>query len=560
MTDTTSYGVVGSLDNVMPLFDPNRGFRTWAMFEIFDGTIGTNRFVPNVHDRVLDTDTDIYWKVTAVDPVTFLSTLVKVTGPFSDGTLSQDDILLGVGPGPQSSVFRAYLNDKVLPYDMAVDQRCFVWYSRAKYARVFRGGYAGAASRIVSAVYDTAGNLIGQDVPLELAEVTGNKTRYTLMPFKCTEKIPNGEPLYVAFYSADNVLLSKQQVLTENTDFISLPLTGAKYVTDFYLDTPFLSTTDSTLLQYPINVLMQGLNLMGVVKYSDGTTARYPVDGTKFALFGLQDYVATVVGDEVKVVLVYNLAADEIAYGLATSENRTTSKTYRAQTLTANGSYSVKLFAYPVWRDAINGYRLEWFLANLERTNIWLCTANVRINEGGVAFDPLLLNTNQRLVVSVDLQAVNASFNAYKHVQTIDVTLLRPGTEHDTNWQIGFEPGQNPPYGVQNYATSTFVDVNDWRIKIDMGATVFSDWLDRLFYRTLPLYDPQKETAAPAPTHFAFDFTNTSIEFPINEWNLEHVINQAVPDGGTLFVRFFKRTADNDIQLAMAGIPIRQNS
>src|SRR5437764_11466001 len=108
MTDTTSYGVVGSLDNVMPLFDPNRGFRTWAMFEIFDGTIGANRFVPNVHDRVLDTDTDIYWKVTAVDPVTFLSTLVKVTGPFSDGTLSQDDILLGVGPGPQSSVFRAY--------------------------------------------------------------------------------------------------------------------------------------------------------------------------------------------------------------------------------------------------------------------------------------------------------------------------------------------------------------------------------------------------------------------------------------------------------------------
>jgi len=551
---------VGSVDNVQPIWDPHRGFRQWALFEIFDGTIGANRFVPNLKDRVLDTDTEVMYKVTEIDPVTMKSTLVRTGSGNVDISLEPDDILLGVGPGPQSSTFRAYLNDKVVPYDMVIEQRCFVWAARAKYARVMRGGFAGAASKVISAVYDAGGNLVGQDVPLELAEIMGNRTRKTVVPFKCTEKIPNGEPLYVAFFTDDNVLLSKRQVLVENTDFITAPNTAVRYVTDVYLDTPFLSNSDATLIQYPINVLMQGLNLVGVVRYSDGTIEKHPVDGTKFSLFGLEDYILTVVGDEVKLILNYNLSRDEIAYDLTVGENNNVTKHYRARTLVANGSYSVKLFAYPVWLGAVDGYRLEWFLSNLERTNIWRCTPHVRFEEANRTLQPLEYGTTQRLAVSVDLQSVNATFNKYKHVQYIDVTLLRPGEEKDTNWTIGFEPGQNPVYGVQNYAESTFIDTNNWRVSISMGLTNFDDWLDRLYYRSLPLYDSNKESKAPVPTHFALVFNNRSIEFPIAEWKLLHTISEAVPNASTLFVRFFKRTADNDIQLGISGLPVRQTA
>lgn len=558
MSEVMSTGTAGSLDNIAPVWDPNRGFRVWALHEIFDGTVGKNRFVPNVKDRVIDTETDLWYRVVDVDIVTLIATLDKAAAPGTTVEFSEDDILLGVGPGPQNSTFLAYLNDKVLPYDMVIEQRCFVWGSRAKYARVMRGGYAGGASKVISAVYDAGGNLVGQDVPLELAEVMGNKTRKTIVPFKCTEKIPDGEPLYVAFYSDDNVFLSKRQVLVENTDFLSAPNTALKYVTDVYLDTPFMSNSDSTLIQYPINVLMQGLNLLGVVRYSDGTIATHPVDGTKFSLFGMEDYVLTVPGDEIKLIMNYNLSPDEVAYGLAVGENRNVVKNYRGQTLVANGSYSVKLFAYPVWMGDLDGYRLEWFLANLERTNIWRATPYVRVDEAGRTFSPREYGTLQRLTVSVELQSVNATFNKYKHVQVIDATLLRPGHEHDTNWQIGFEPTQNPAFGIENYATSSMVDVNNWRVDIGMGLTVYEDWLERLFYRTLPLYDSKKEGKAPLPTHFALVFTNRSIEFPISEWKTIHTITEAVPNAATLFVRFFKRTADNDIQLGIAGLPVRQ--
>jgi len=558
MSEINSTGVVGSLDNKEPVYDPNRGWRTWALFEIFQGDIGEGKFVPNVKDRVLDTDTETYWRVVSIDPTTLVPTLVKATPTVVDGVFSEEDVLLGVGPGPQNNTYFAYLNDKVLPFSMTIDMRCFIWYSRAKYARVMRGGVAGAASRVVSAVYDASGNLVGQDIPLELAEFVGNKTRKVVPPFKCTERIPNGEPVYVVFYDDANQILSKRQVLVENSDFIAVPNTGVKYIKDVYLDTPFLSASDATLLQYPINVLMQGLNMMGVVEYSDGTKARLPIDGTKFELFGLEDYLLSVVGQELPLVLNYNMSSEEVASGPEIGENRNIPKKYRAKTLVANGSYSVKLFTFPVWIGEQDGYRLEWFLTNLERTNIWRCTSQVRINEGGRQFSPSEYGTNQRLVVSVDLQSVNPSFNKYKHVQTLDVTLLAPGTDHNTNWQIGFQPGQNPPFGVQNYAATTFVDVNNWKVKIDMGLTDVNLWLERVFYRTLPLFDPQKEAKAPAPTHFAFDFVGRSIEFPIAEWKTEHTISEAVANGGTLFVRFFKRTPDNDIQLSICGLPIYQ--
>jgi hypothetical protein len=558
MSEITSNGVAGSLDNIQPVWDPNRGFRVWGLHEIFDGTIGENRFVPNVRDRVIDTDTDDWYRVVDVDIVSMRSTLQTTKAPGANVEFSDEDILLGVGPGPQNSTFLAYLNDKVLPHDMVIEQRCFLWASRAKYARVMRGGFAGAPSKVISAVYDAGGNLVGQDVPLELAEVMGNRTRKTVMPFKCIEKIPDGEPLYVAFYSDDNVFLSKRQVLVENTDFLSAPNTGVRYVKDVYLDTPFLSNSDSRLIQYPINVLMQSLNLLGVVEYSDGTKATYPVDGTKFSLFGMEDYVLTVPGDEIALVMNYNLSADEVAYDLPVGENRNVTKNYRAQTLVANGSYSVKLFAYPVWMGNLDGYRLEWFLANLERTNVWRVTPYVRIDENGRTFVPREYGTTQRLTVSVDLESVNATFNKYKHVQVIDVTLLRPGTDHQTNWQIGFEPTQSPPFGVTNHADTSMTDVNNWQVNVSMGLTVLNDWLDRLYYRTLPLFDPQKESRAPVPTHFALVFTNRSIEFPISEWKTTHTISEAMPNGSTLFVRFFKRTPDNDIQLSIAGLPVYQ--
>ena len=80
------------------------------------------------------------------------------------------------------------------------------------------------------------------------------------------------------------------------------------------LRTPFLSSSDPTLIQFPINVILSDLNLMGIVRYSDGTCAMLPVDNTKFQILGFNAFVSTIVGQSFDVVLKYNLSPDEAVF------------------------------------------------------------------------------------------------------------------------------------------------------------------------------------------------------------------------------------------------------
>ena len=375
-----------------------------------------------------------------------------------------------------------------------------------------------------------------------------------------SEQLPDGEVVTAVFYSDAGHVVSKRQLLVENTAFIRSSDAGTKYVSDISLESPFLSTSDPTLIQYPLNVPLSGLSLMGRVHYSDGSSLAMPVDGSKFAIFGLENYVATVVGQKLPLVLRYNLSVGEVAYGLSVGSERFISESFKAMTLPANGAYSVKLFGYPVWIDAINGYRLEWFLLNLDRQTVYRATPHVTINANTRAFDPIAYGINQRLSVSVNLQDLNPSYTAYVHTQTTDIVLLGQGTELTTNWTIAFDPGQNPVFGTNNKAVTTFINQNLMKVRIDLGETVKQTWLERIYYRSLPLFDSNREIRAPEPDYFALYVGNNVIEYPIEQWNSDLVVDRALADTDTLFVKFFKRTVDNDLQLSVIGLPIHQSN
>jgi hypothetical protein len=321
-----------------------------------------------------------------------------------------------------------------------------------------------------------------------------------------------------------------------------------------------MSTADDTLLLYPINVTQDGLSLMGVVKYTDGTELRMPVDGTKFSLMGFENYATQRVGVEIPLVFKYQMSADEVAYGFTVGPDRFLTRNYRARTETVNGAYTVKLYCYPVWIDAANGYRLEWFMADLERTKIWLVTPYVKINQNSASFKPTQYGTTQRLSYSINLQDVNGAFTNHIHNETFDLTLLAPGTDRTQNWAILFDASQTNPYGLGNSAKTTFVNQNLYRLDLKSNCDTQDAWLEKFFYNTMPLHDFTESSRAPAPTHFAVEIGEGSVTFPVSEWNVLHDINFALPNSGTVFLRFFQRTPDNDIQLSVAGVPIYQQN
>jgi len=548
--------IVGS-DNVAPVYNPNQRWSMWALDEIYFGQIGSGKYVPNVNDYVVDYNTDEKWKVISVDETTLIPTLSVLIAEFV-GEFSESDILLGVGPGTQSDTYRVYLDKSVTPHTLSVDARLQVAGSMVNKAMIFKGSELDGTAKVISSLYDQTGTLLGQAIPLELVAMTGaqNIAIKTVPVCHTLENLKDGEVVTAVFYSDNGRVVSKRQLLIENTAFIRNTDASVKYIIGIGLESPFLSSSDPRLIQYPLNVPLNGLGLIGVVNYSDGSQIRLPVDGSKFSIFGFEGFLSTLIGQKFNLVLKYTLSAGEIVYGSNMADGQFITQNFKAITIKPDGAYTVKLFAYPIWENAIDGYRLEWFMYDLNRTNFYRVTPYVKVSTNSRPFNPSQYGVTQQLNVSLNLNDVNGSFSQYRHTQLINISLMAPGTERTTNWTIGFSPNQDPVYGQNIHATSKMINQNLWKIKIDSDCTTLTDWLNKFYYRTLPLSDSAKEVAPPPPNYFALVVGTDRIEFPISQWNKELTISDAIPVNSTAYVAFFLRTADNDIHLSIAGLPV----
>lgn len=556
---TSGNGVVG-IDNIAPIYNPDRRWQVWNMNEIYLGTIANNKYVPKIHDVVFEIVGNIITKyiVLDIDPNTLIPSFIEENNTPHSVNLSTDDILLGVGPGTQSDTYRVYVDKSVTPFRMAVDVRLMVAGTRCRWAKIFKGSTVSESGTVISRMYDNNGFLLSENVPLELAANTllDNKAIKVVSPCYTNIDLQDGEVVTAVFYDDAGYVVSKRQLLVENTAFIRSPDASMKYIVSINLKSPFLSQTNNTLIQYPINVPLNGLNLIGVVSYSNGDIIEYPVDGTKFTMYGFEQYTATQVGQKINIVLKYSLGPNESNYIAVSGSDVHISKNYEAVTMNADGSYNVKLFAYPVWIDAVSGYSLEWFMYNLDRNIKYNVTPFVVINSTLSLFNPILYGSVQRLNVSINIRNVNGIYKNYTHTQTIDIVLAKQGTERLNNWFVGFSPDQTPKYGVNTYATAEFISTNNWKVKVNCGLTQRSQWLELLYTRSQPLYDSSTEMDPPEPNFFAVVSGGTRTEYSINNWNDDLVINGIINNNSTIFVQFFRRTSTNDLQLAIAGLPV----
>lgn len=558
-----SPNVAGSVDGAVPIYNPRDRWTTWLLKEIFDGKIGVNRFVPKVDDLVVDV-TSIglqYYRVIQVDLTTGLSTLVPVKSK-EDALVDESNYLLNVGPGTVSDTFRVYINKRVFPFTMTVDQRCYIPGSMATKCRLFRGSLLAANPEVVSGYYDNLGKLTTTDIRLELASINNvtNVATKTIPTCYTTHDLIDNEFVVAVFYSDDGSVVSKAPLIVENTAYVPAPSIGSKYVASISLESPFLSATIPDTILYPINVPLSGLNLIGVVEYSDGSKLRLPVDGTRFEIFGFEDFVASIPNEEFPIRLKYNLAPGEAVYGSQhTGNGMFITHSYKAKTLMESGAYTNKLFAYPVWVSPSVGYRLEWFLYSLERTKATRVTQYVRTNLNAAAFDPIAYGVKQSLGVSIRLNEVNGSYPDFIHTQVVDVTLLGRGDTELPKWNVGFTPNQAPAFGGM-FAKLAMVDQSNWRLRLDSNRAKYSDWINDIYALSKPMIDPAKESQIIDPSHFIVVVGMKEFEFPVAQWNSTLSIPAEMPAWTTIFLKFIKKIANNDLQLAIAALPVHQGA
>lgn len=564
MTDDSNVlvdpGVIGT-DGVPPVYQPHRRFATWKLPELFMGGVGTNKYVPNVGDIVYQVvgKTITHLEVIEVDESTKIPVFRQLEEVDLNTELTDEDLLFGIGPGTDSDTYRIYIDKSVRPYYAAIDARLEIKGSMGNHGRVYRGSDIYNNTNLISLLYDASNNFLGNDIPLQLVDREDNIAVKVLPPFHTLAELENGERVTAVFFSDTGNEISKRQLVVHNTGFIWNSNQHIRYVTGISLRSSFLSATEPDTIDFPINTTLLSMNLIGVVHYSDGTELEMPVDGIKFEIHGFENFLATTPGQSFSVSLKYNLSSTEVHFGSQViGSERFFARPYRVKTLAQDGAYTVKLFAYPNWINPINGYRMEYFLMNLDRSILVRVTPYVQLAENAPAFEPLTMGVKQLLNVQLNLKDAVPSFKNYLHAQTIGVTLLTGGGEANTNWRVEYEPGQNPQYGIGNHFQFVFVNANLKRTKIDMGLNDQAEWLDRLYYNTKPVMNLAIEDTPPTPTHFAIITNAMRTEHLLSEWKDIFDLGNEIYHGHTLFIEFFRRTTTNDIRLAVAGVPLRQ--
>lgn len=553
-------GVVGS-DGIKPVYDPDGRWTIWALHQIFLGanSIGDGKYVPKVDDWVVDVEASLIYRVAALDITTLEPRLVSIKPLQQDQQFDNADLILGVGPGTIADTFRAYLNKAVMPHTLTVDSRLHTYSPDAERFTIFRGTDITGDSKAISQMYNQSNEMVGTSIPLVLAETTGTNKSVKAFPMcYTTEDIPDGEVLVLITYSDAGHQIAKVRLLVENTQFTPVADQSTKYVTAIALESPFISPNDPNQLRFPLNVPLNGLSLYGVVTYSDGSKVRHPVNNTKFSLRGMDNFISTYAGQLFDLVLDYKLAENEVALGLNTTVARSVTRDYTVVTTNYEGMYSPKLFGYPVWINSLEGYRMEWWLYDMERRMSQLVTPFVKYNENAAPFNRTGYGYKQSLSVSINLKDVNPSGLALNHVQTIDVVLRQPGDARTTNWAIGFVPQQEILFGEGNFAKSKIIDQNRMTLNIACGETQQAKWLERLYRLTKPLTDQGRESQAPEPTHFAICTPSWQVAYPLDRWNTDLSLSYTLANSSTVFVKFFIRTPDTDIHLSIAALPVYQ--
>lgn len=547
---TDAIGVVG-IDGFTPTYNPNGRWNLWSIHEIYRGTEGKGKFIPKIDDYVVEPESGVIYKVTDLHNVTYIPEL-------SPANIKQD-ISRDYLTSSTNDNYRVYYDKSIDPYTLAVDGFMRIYDPTASFARIYRGTVVDP-TKIISRRYDNNGNFVSHDIPLVMVSYSthDNYGVKSIPSCNCDVELLDGESCTIVVFSSNGKVITKTNCIVEETTYITQAYAEQKYITQIFLKSVFIDETQTGDIYYPVNLPVASFNPIGVVQYNDGSQVEFPVDGDKFRLYGLDQFVSTIIGHKVPLVLSYRLDSNEAALASTDSDGFFITRPYNLIVSNPNRSYNVKMFVYPVWVDALNGYKYKVFLMNLDRNMLYDITNIVSISNNSPSFNPLAYGIMQRITFMVDLARVAGNYSSFIHVQTVDIILR--GQASDTSLTTAWEVGSQVPSTVPYYGNKLRAIRNNTvqqKVYIGNNITTTEEFINQLYKPTQPLYNPLTETEAPLPTHIEVCYLDKSVFVPIGNYSEEIVFDVPVKLYGNIEVVFYKETVSGYLKLSVASLLVR---
>lgn len=543
-------GIVGT-DGYTPIYQPDGRWTMWSIHDIYMGGVGQNKYIPKVNDYIIEPETGIMHVVTNLNNATFIPELSIIN---FNQTTTVDAIISSTNDN-----YRLYYDKSVNPYTLAVDGLLRVYSSTATYARIYKGIFIDD-TKIISRRYDNNGNFIGHDIPLQLVTFNthDNYAVKSIPACNTNAELLNGDSCIVVVFDSNGKVISKVICIVDETTYVAQAYAEQKYITNIFIKSSFLNNTTSSEINYPANLPLTSFNPIGVVQYNDGSQIEYPIDGDKFRLYGLDQFVSTIIGHRVPLVLSYRMDSNEAALASVESDNYYVTRPYTLVVSNPNTSYNVKLFIYPKWVDGANGYRYIAYLMNLDRNVLFDVTNKLSLAHNSPSFNPLAYGVTQRLTFNVELSTVSGIYNYFIHTQTVDIVLRGPASDSSINniWEVSTQvPSTTSYYGTNLRAVRD--NVTHTKVSIHNNITDVNVFINKVYKTTNPLYNPLTEIEAPIPTHLEVKHLNESIIVPISQFNQQFTFTHQLALYSNIELVFLKETINGYLKLSVSNMTIR---
>lgn len=540
-----------------PIIDLNRGFTVWGEHQIYTGPNGAGQQCPNVDDKVWSwTHGDM--RVLSLNVDTGISVIEPWYRPVNNADSDGLDILLGNGGHSPEEYYLLHVDNSVRPATLTPDAKLRMYRKDADHVKYVLGYYDEQTEIVISKQYDGSGNYVSDKVPLEILQADEPNTVTVVTPVRAhtTHTLLQGQIVTCIAYNEQSGEISTTKLTVNITALFAKGLNSARYVVGIALKSPWMRD-DSNILDIPVNLPVSSMGLMGEVTYNNGDKVQHPIDGTRFSLYGLDNYIASVPDYNHTLILSYQFDANEVSTTQSSTDSLHETKGYTIHTLPAKHEYNLKLYVYPHWDG--NGWVLRYYLANLSRSQIVEVTDLVQYGSGSTSsFNPTLWGIEQTFTASIRLDEVDASFSAYRHVQSFKVVLFgTPKISNNASWMVHYQDGGDDAYGESLNAEQRLVTVNDYAFKIGSGAATQDGWLAKAYRDIVPLYDREVESSAPNPTHFDVVVGTERKRYEISMWNETLNFETNLYTGALLPIIWIMETEHQDLHLGMSGLMVK---
>ena len=495
--------------------------------------------VPAVDDLIISYNGNLLVteRVVSVDPHTDLSTLTPV---YADVPNSLPLSHSGGVRLPDLGDVSVVLINPTLPIISAVIHSGLpIRGVDINFARLFLGNDMGTTGTIISLNYDTTGTLIDDKIGVVRADPTNpTDLNYVLEAFSVDRSLLEDTVCRLVIYNNAGMAIGYYTVMVAHNHALSNLADRALFISDLVIDSQYVNPAVPNELIIPAALQANDFAERVFKVYHTNQRKEIAINNkSNFHINGWDAVKSAAPGDRRPIVLTYIPIAGERAEHIDIYNGAHVAKTYSvviagAGVATVKSKYNA-LMTFPIW-DSSRGYTIKTYLYSEEHDTALDVSAYTTITDepDGKNFTDI-----QKFSIAVDLSKVASVGISLVVSKTLEIAYKAEPLTALESYVMYPEVGNRTRFygaGLRMTVTDTLGSIT---VSMTNGYQQYSEWLDEMYFKLCPPYNPLTEANAPKPTHCDVVIDGTTVTFAVeNDWRGAKPWIGSKPANGTMAV------------------------